>query len=235
MTDSSAEPGAPADASSAKGETRAQEPSRAERTIGRRTAEARATIPDSELRAEVDMSAYAALGPGVASVSALLTRACALGLSRTPRANAAYRDGRFELYSRVNVGLVVDTPDGYVTATLFDADRKPAADLDAEIETLSARARSGEITPPELSGGTFTLSNPGTYGIAGATPVIVAPQAAALAAGAVRETPIVRNGTIVPGFAMSITLACDHRILFGEQAALFLVRITELLEAPHTL
>jgi pyruvate dehydrogenase E2 component (dihydrolipoamide acetyltransferase) len=235
MTDSAAEPGALADASSAKGETRAQEPSRAERTIGRRTAEARATIPDSELRAEVDMSAYAALGPGVASVSALLTRACALALSRTPRANAAYRDGRFELYSRVNVGLVVDTPDGYVTVTLFDADRKPAADLDAEIETLSARARSGEITPPELSGGTFTLSNLGIYGIAGATPVIVAPQAAALAAGAVRETPIVRDGTIVPGYAMSITLACDHRILFGEQAALFLVQVTELLEAPHTL
>jgi pyruvate dehydrogenase E2 component (dihydrolipoamide acetyltransferase) len=219
-----------------RGETRLQEPSRIERTIARRSAEARATIPDTELRADVDMSGYAALASadaGGPSLDAVLARACALALRRTPRANAAYRDGRYELYSRVNVALTVDTPEGFVAVTLFDADRKPASELEHELERLSARARSGEITPPELSGATFTVTNLGRYGVAGATAVIVPPQAAALAAGAVRETPLVRDGAIVPGCAMSLSLACDHRILFGEQAARFLVHITELLAAPY--
>ena len=221
-----------------RGETSVQEPTRIERAIARRTAEARATIPDTELRAEVDMTAYAALTSGDAggpSLDAVLARASALALRQTPRANAAYRDGRYELYSRVNVGLTVDTPAGYVAVTLFDADRKPATELEAELERLSARARTGEITPPELSGATFTVTNLGRYGVGAATAVIVPPQAAALAAGALRATPIVHDGAIVPGYAMSITLACDHRILFGEQAARFLVHIRQLLQAPQGL
>jgi pyruvate dehydrogenase E2 component (dihydrolipoamide acetyltransferase) len=243
MTDPPAtapESGTPAapEPTTGRGETSVQEPTRIERTIARRTAEARATIPDTELHAEVDMSAYVASTSGDAggpSLDAVLARACALALRQTPRANAAYRDGRYELYSRVNVGLTVDTPEGYLAVTLFDADRKPARKLEAELERLSARARTGEITPPELSGATFTVTNLGRYGVAGATAVIVPPQAAALAAGAMRATPIVRDGAIVPGYAMSITLACDHRILFGEQAARFLVDIRELLEAPQAL
>ena len=219
-----------------RGETRVQEPTRTERTIARRTAEARATIPDTELRAEVDMSAFATLTVGGGpSLDAVLARACALALRQAPRANAAYRDGRYELYSRVNVGFTVDTPDGYVAVTLFDADRKPARELESELGRLIARARTGEITPPESSGATFTVTNLGRYGVAGATAVITPPQAAALAAGAVRETPIVRDGAIVPGYAMSLTLACDQRILFGEQAARFLVDIRELLEATQAL
>ena len=125
----------------------------------------------------------------VPSLDAVLARACALALRQVPRANGAYRDGRFELYSRVNVGVTVDTPEGYVAVTLFDADRKSAIELEAELERLSARARSGELTPPELSGATFTLTNLGRYGVAGATAVIVPPHAAALAAGAVRAAP----------------------------------------------
>jgi pyruvate dehydrogenase E2 component (dihydrolipoamide acetyltransferase) len=220
-----------------RGETRVQEPTRTERTIARRTAEARATVPDTELRAEADMSAFVRLtsAGGGPSLDAVLARACALALRQTPRANAAYRDGRYELYSRVNVGLTVDTPQGYVAVTLFDADRTPASELESELERLSARARRGEITPPESSGATFTVTNLGRYGVADATAVINPRQAAALAAGAVRAAPIVRDGVIVPGHAMSITLACDHRILFGEHAARFLIHIRELLEAPEAL
>ncbi len=137
-----------------RGETRIQEPTRTERTIARRTAEARATIPDTELRAEVDMSAFVTLTArgGGPSLDAVLARACALALRAAPRANGAYRDGRYELYSRVNVGITVDTPEGAVAVTLFDADRKPARELESELGRLSARARAGAITPPESSG-----------------------------------------------------------------------------------
>jgi pyruvate dehydrogenase E2 component (dihydrolipoamide acetyltransferase) len=228
---------ASAESRTGRGGTQVQEPTRTERTIARRTSEARATVPDIELRAEADMSAFVTLraAGGGPSLDAFLARACALALRHTPRANAAYRDGRYELYSRVNVGVAVDTPEGYVAVTLFDADRKPASELGSELERLGARARSGEITPPESSGATFTVTNLGRYGVADVTAVINPPQAAALAAGAVRAAPIVRDGAVVPGHAMSVTLACDHRILFGEPAARFLVRIRELLEAPEAL
>jgi pyruvate dehydrogenase E2 component (dihydrolipoamide acetyltransferase) len=216
---------------SVKGEIRIEEPSPRERTIARRTAEARATVPDLEITADVDMERCVALqaDQGFAP-TAILARACALALREVPRANAAYRDGRFELYSRVNIGLTVATDDGYVTPTVFDADRKTLAELSHEVEALSARASTGELSPPELSGATFTLTDMGIYGIASSTTIISAPQAAAVAAGAIREVPIVRDGAIVAGHSMTVTLACDHRILYGAKAAAFLTRIQKLLE-----
>jgi pyruvate dehydrogenase E2 component (dihydrolipoamide acetyltransferase) len=219
------------DAGSAKGETTVQEPTRAQRTVARRTAEARATVPDVELGAEVDMARCLALGDEIGcSVTAMLVRASALALVEVPRANGAYRDAKFELYSRVNVGVAIDTEDSYVVPTVFDADGKPLRELAEEIRLLTHRARDGALTPPELSGATFTVWNLGTYGVASATAVITPPQAAAIAAGAVRAGPVVRDGAIVPGETMTVTLACDHRILYGAQAARFLVRIKEMLE-----
>jgi pyruvate dehydrogenase E2 component (dihydrolipoamide acetyltransferase) len=199
-----------------------QEPDRSERMIARRSAEARATIPDLELSAEVDVE------PSTAS-TACLVRACALALREVPRANGAYRDGRFELYSRINVGVIVASEECYVIPTVFDADRKSLSELTAEIAKLTERA--GELSPPELAGATFTLSNPGALGVASATPVVIAPQAAALAAGAVREVPVIRDGALVPGHSMTLTLACDHRILYGAQAARFLTAVKARLEA----
>jgi pyruvate dehydrogenase E2 component (dihydrolipoamide acetyltransferase) len=168
-------------------------------------------------------------------VSALLVRACALALREVPRANAAYRDGRYELYSRVNVGYVLLGEDAFPVPTLFDADQKSVAQLADELDGLAARARAGELTPPELSGATFTVFDLGALGVASGSAVIAPPQAAAVSAGAVREAPIVRDGAIVPGHVMSMTLACDHRILYGAHAATFLHAIQTLLEHPDTL
>jgi pyruvate dehydrogenase E2 component (dihydrolipoamide acetyltransferase) len=206
---------------SAKGEVHVQEPDRSERAIARRSAEARATIPDLELSAEVDVE------PSAGS-TACLVRACALALREVPRANGAYRDGHFELYSRVNVGVVVASQESYVIPTVFDADRKSVSELSDDIAKLTERA--GELSPPELAGATFTLSNPGALGVASATPVVVPPQAAALAAGAIREIPVIREGALVAGHSMTLTLACDHRILYGAQAARFLTAVKTRLE-----
>jgi pyruvate dehydrogenase E2 component (dihydrolipoamide acetyltransferase) len=213
-----------------KGETTVLEPTRAERAIARRTAETRATVPDLELGADVDIEP--ALAVAVAhdcSLQAVLVRACALALRAHPRANAAYRDGRYELYSRVNVALTVETEDGYLSPTVLDADTKPLPVLSSELATLIERARAGELTPPELAGATFTLTDLAAWGVARAGAMVSAPQAAALAAGAVRAVPVVHGGAVVPGHMLSLTLAGDSRILFGAHAASFLAGVCDQL------
>jgi pyruvate dehydrogenase E2 component (dihydrolipoamide acetyltransferase) len=215
----------------AKGEVRMIEPDRAQRAIARRSAEARATIPHLELSAEVAMDAALTLTARDGhSITSVLARACGLALREVPQANAAYRDGNYELYSRINVGVVIATGETYTIPTVFDCDRKPIAELDEEIRRLADAARSGTLAPGAQSGATFTLSNPGGVGVTAMAPVIVPPHAAALAAGRVREIPAVRDAAIVPGKSMMITLACDHRILYGSQAAQFLTRIQKQLE-----
>ncbi len=216
---------------SSKGHVQIEEPSRVQRTIARRTAESRATVPDLELAVEVDATACLALAQArSSSLTAILLKACALALRDVPRANGAYRDGRFEIYERVNVGLVVSTEDALAIPVVFDADRKPLEQLTEEAERLSERAHLGELTPPELSGATFTFADLGPHGIASASPLIVPPHAAAVTAGAVRATATVRDGAIVPGHTMTITLAADHRILYGRQAFRFLAAIRSHLE-----
>jgi len=205
-------------------------PTRVQRTIARRAAEARATIPELELGAEVDLEcALHACHREGHSLTALLVRACALALREHPRANAAYRDGQFELYERVNVGLLVSDADDLVFATVFDADAKSLSELTAEVDKL--RHRADALTQPERSGSTFILSLEDR--VAWHLPVVWSGHAAALAAGAAREAPVVREQQVVPGQLMTLTLACDHRILYGAPAARFLARIKELLETAE--
>jgi pyruvate dehydrogenase E2 component (dihydrolipoamide acetyltransferase) len=228
-----------------KGRVSIEKPSRAQVQIALRMAESKATIPDFSLRAEVDMEQAAAAwerlqadpaaGDAPPSYNDMVVKACALALREHPRANAAYRDGAFELYERVNVGIVVATDDSLVVPTIFDADGKSVFELAWEARALEARVRDGAITPAELSGATFTVSNLGTYGVRSFAAIVTPPQAAILAVGEVRESPVVRDGQVVPGQRMSLVLSCDHRILYGAPAARFLKHIRELLERPASL
>lgn len=231
-------------ATTAKGQVQIEEPSRGGRLIARRAAESRATVPDVELTTTVDVSALVAARDElracggtepVPSLTAVVVRACAIGLREDPRANSGYRDGHFELYARVNIGVVITTDDSFLVPTIADADAKSAPELTAEIRSLAERVRAGAITPPELAGATFTVFNLGTLGVDSFSPPIVPPQAAILAVGAAREVPVVRDGAIVTGHEMTLTLVCDHRILYGAQAAKFLLRIRALLERPREL
>jgi len=190
-----------------KGTVEMVEPTAAERTIGRRAAEARATVPDIELGVDVDVGRALELE---ASPSALLVRASALALREHPRANGAYRDGHYELYSRINCGLV--TFSGEI-ATVLDADQKRLAELTAEIDDLKQRGEA--LSAAERSGATYTLSH---YPVTRPGAIIVPPHAIALAAGEVR------------GETVHVTVACDHRIVFGAHAASLLGRLRELLE-----
>ena len=232
----------PTPARGAKGAVTTLQPSRIQVQIAQRMAESKATIPDFTLHAEVAMEPAVELrtqlrkaargGDAVPSYNDMVVKACGLALREHPNANAAYRDGAFELYERVNVGIAVAAHDSLVVPTVFDADRKSLVEIAREARTLAERVRSQQITPAELSGGTFTVSNLGMYGVAGFAAIINPPQAAILAVGEVREVPVVRDGHVVPGSLMSIALTCDHRILYGAPAAELLGRIRQLLEQP---
>ncbi|HEY5053706.1 MAG TPA: dihydrolipoamide acetyltransferase family protein [Solirubrobacterales bacterium] len=226
----------------AKGQTTYEDLSKLQATISRRMAESKATAPHFYLSAEIDMSRAvqararikesAGEGEVVPSFNDMVVKACALALREFPRANGAYRDGRFELYSRVNVGIAVTGQDALVVPTVFDADGKGLRQIATESRALAQRVRDAQITPPELSGATFTVSNLGMFGIDSFAAVINPPQAAILAVGAIKERPVVSDGQLASAHLMQVNLACDHRILYGADGARFLARIRELLEEP---
>jgi pyruvate dehydrogenase E2 component (dihydrolipoamide acetyltransferase) len=245
-----AAPAAPAiDVTAAKGETTVVEPSRIQRTIARRMAESKATIPDFTLSLDIDMERCVELraelkrlsGKEAPTYNDMVVKACALALREHPRANGSYRDGRFELHSRVNVGVAVavdaDDPrsSALVVPTVLDADTKALGEIARETRLLAQRVRDATITPPELSGATFTVSNLGMYGVRQFTAIVNPPQAAILAVGAVELRPAIGEQAAVARHAMTLTLSCDHRILYGADAALFLARIRELLQEPASL
>ena len=235
-------PGAAERPETAKGSTSFEELTKLQSTVARRMAESKATAPHFYLSVEAEMSravearahlkAGAKEGDVVPSFNDMVVKACAIALRENPRANGAYRDGRLELYSRVNVGVAVAAQDALVVPTVFDADLKGLAQIATETRALAQRVRDGTITPPELSGGTFTVSNLGMFGISSFAAVINPPQAGILAVGAIAERPVVKDGEITIGNLMAMTLACDHRILYGAEGAVFLDRIRNLLEEP---
>jgi pyruvate dehydrogenase E2 component (dihydrolipoamide acetyltransferase) len=227
----------------AKGEVQVIELNRLQQTIARRMAESKATVPHFYLETEIDMTEAVKVRAELKQLSGdaptptfndMVVKACALALRQFPRANGSYRDGRVELYSRVNVGVAVAAQDALVVPTVFDADRKSLGEIAAETRTLALKVREGKITPPELSGGTFTVSNLGMFGVTNFSAVINPPQAALLAVGALQPKPAADAETrrVTVRDAMGVTLACDHRILYGADGAQFLARIRELLERP---
>jgi pyruvate dehydrogenase E2 component (dihydrolipoamide acetyltransferase) len=228
----------------AKGEVTRREPTRSQSLIARRMAESRATVPDFTLQTDVDAGrlvdiraqlkeqAGATKAP---TVNDLVVKACALSLRDHPSVNGAWRDGAFEEYARVNVGVAVATDDGLVVPVIFDADSKDVHQIAAETQALVAKARDGSITPPDLSGGTFSISNLGMFGIDTFTAVVNPPQAAILSVGRLREVPVVHDGEVVPGHVLTLTLAVDHRAVYGAPAAKFLESVRDRLAAPAAL
>jgi len=242
-----AEPPAPAEptatATGAKGEASIHEPTRLQRTVSRRMAEAKATVPDFSLELDVDMTLCIELRERLKaqtdrapSFNDMVVKASALALRDHPRVNGAYRDGKWETYSRINVGVAVAAQEALVVPVVQDADQKSLGEISRQARRLIERVRSGEITPPELSGGTFSVSNLGMYGIERFTAIVNPPQAAILAVGALMKKPAVdERGRVVARDLMTLTLICDHRILYGADGAAFLAQVREILQQPLSL
>ncbi len=166
----------------------------------------------------------------------MVVKAAAIGLREHPRVNGAYRDGKFELYEKVNIGVAVAAQDTLVVPTIFDTATKSLGEIARAAHEAIEKVRDNTITPPELSGGTFTVSNLGMFGIDRFSAVINPPQAAILAVGALKKKPIVDDsGRVVARDMATLSLVSDHRILYGADAAQFLARVREVLENPLAL
>ncbi len=204
-------------------------------------AESKATAPHFYLSAEIEMSrafeararlkAAAAEGEVVPSLQRPGDQGLRAGPARVPARQRRLSRRSLELTERVNVGVAVAAEAALVVPTIFDADKKGLR----RIATEARRWPSGSettITPPELSGATFTVSNLGMYGVFDFGAVINSPQAAILAVGEIAERAVVGDAGLAAARLMGVTLACDHRILYGAEAAEFLARVRALLEEP---
>jgi pyruvate dehydrogenase E2 component (dihydrolipoamide acetyltransferase) len=215
-----------------------------QRTIAARMSESRAQIPEFTLEAEIDMAALAevreelrALGrEPLPSFNDLVVKAVGLALRKHPALNSSWADGRIRRHERVNVGIAVATEDALYVPTIFDADTLSIFEIAAQARDQIEKVTAGTISPDELRDGTFTVSNLGMFGVRRFNAVINPPQAGILAVGEVARRAVVDDaGAIVARHQMDVALSCDHRVVYGAQAAQFLQSLKTLLERPVAL
>jgi pyruvate dehydrogenase E2 component (dihydrolipoamide acetyltransferase) len=171
------------------------------------------------------------------STLAIILRACVAGLREVPSLNSSLDAERGEviLHRHVNLGVATATDRGLVVPVIKDAHRLPLLRLAAELDRLAAAARDGSVTPPELTGGTFTVSNYGALGMDGGSPVINFPEAAILGVGRIADRPWVHKGAVRPRKVVTLSLAFDHRLADGAEAAAFLRLLADCIEHPTRL
>jgi pyruvate dehydrogenase E2 component (dihydrolipoamide acetyltransferase) len=228
---------------SGKGEVSILEPTPTQATIARRMTESATTIPVFTVTTDVDVSEVVSsrreardLGEDAPSINDFVVKAAAAALRELPRFNASYVDGKVECYSRVNVGIAVATDDALLVPVVRDADRKSVPELAEEIRALADGARKRTLRPEDFHDATFTVSNLGMFGVRAFTAIIDPPQVAILAVGSARRVPVA-DGTDGVAFRdlLTVTLSCDHRVVYGADGARFLSRLRELLEQPLAL
>ena len=166
------------------------------------------------------------------SVNDIVVKAVAVALRAHPEVNVSFGGDKLIRHHRVHVGVAVAIPDGLIVPVIRDADTKTVTQISAETRDLATRARAGKLKPDEFTGSTFSVSNLGMFGVDQFTAVINPPEAAILAVGATKQDAVVRDGQIVVGYTMAITLSVDHRALDGATGAKFLADLTALLENP---
>ena len=210
-------------------------------TIARRLLESKQGIPHYRLAADVDLTALLArravlraAGTEV-SVNDLLVRACALTLVEHPAVNAQLQGDEVHKFPHADIAVAVAADGGLVTPIVRSADTKSAAQIGAETGDLAARARSGKLTREEITGGTFTLSNLGMFGVDRFDAIINPPQVAILAVGAGADRAIVRGGSVVVAKVATLTLSCDHRVVDGAIGAQFLRALRQTIESADAL
>ncbi|HEX2499908.1 MAG TPA: dihydrolipoamide acetyltransferase family protein [Methylomirabilota bacterium] len=176
-------------------------------------------------------------GSAELTLTVFLVKAVAMALRVHPRFNATldHATGELVLKRYYNIGVAVDTDQGLVVPVVRGVEGKGIRDLAAELARLVARTREGKATLEDLRGGSFTVTNTGALGGTGATPIINYPEVAILGVGRARQTPVVRDGQIVPRLVLPLSLAFDHRVIDGMEAARFSTELVGLLEAPERL
>jgi pyruvate dehydrogenase E2 component (dihydrolipoamide acetyltransferase) len=221
-------------------------PNRMQATIARRMAESKSTVPDFTVTVEARVDEAVRLRqqlkdsvPGAEKVTMtdMLMRACALALRKFPEVNSSWVDGKFQRKRAINIGLAVPPKEGLglLVPVVHDVDRKDLIQISIESRQVIERARSGRPGEHDLTGGTFSISNLGMYGVDEFTAIINPPEAGILAVGAIKDAPVVDDGKIVAGKVMRMTLTVDHRVFYGATAAQFMAEVKRLIENPVTL
>jgi pyruvate dehydrogenase E2 component (dihydrolipoamide acetyltransferase) len=217
------------------------------RTIARRLSQSMQTAPHYYVTSVIDTEKLAALRqqineytatdpvPVKVSFNDLIVKAVAKALVRIPQVNASFAEDRLLLKRQVHIGVAVALEQGLIVPVLRDADKRGILDIARETRRLAEAAREGKLRPEDFSGGTFTISNLGMYGVESFTAVINPPESAILAVGSITPTPAVVDGQVVVRNRMKVTLSSDHRAIDGALAARFLQEVKRLLEEPFGL
>lgn len=212
------------------------------KTIAKRLSQSLGPIPTFFLTTDVDMgrvwearTALNAAGDTKVSFNDIIIKATALALKQHPACNAWWQDDHIRYWNEVHISMAVAIEDGLITPVIRDADRKSMREIGKEAKELAGRARDRKLKPEEYTGGTFSVSNLGMFDIDQFTAIINPPECGILAIGSITDQPVVKDGQIVPGKRMRLTMSCDHRVIDGATGAAFLKTLKQMLENPLAL
>jgi pyruvate dehydrogenase E2 component (dihydrolipoamide acetyltransferase) len=206
------------------------------KTAAERVALSARTAPQSTITMEVDMSNAMKLHERVhVSYTDMLVKAVAKALAEHPIINSTLEDEKIKIFADINVGVAVATEKGLIVPAIYNADRKTLEEIAPLLKELVEKAKQGRLTKEELTGGTFTITNLGMYGVDVFTPIINPPETAILGVGRVVERPVVMGGQIVVRPVMQLSLTFDHRVVDGAPAAEFLQKVKQVMENPNML
>jgi pyruvate dehydrogenase E2 component (dihydrolipoamide acetyltransferase) len=209
------------------------------KTIARRLGESKFTAPHFYLTIDIDMDnamsarkSINAIGDVKISFNDFVVKAAAVALRRHPKVNTSWLGDTIRYNEHVNIGVAVAVEEGLLVPVVRFADSKSLSQIGDEVRELAGRAKSKKLQPHEWEGNTFTISNLGMYGISEFTAIINSPDSCILAVGGIKQIPVVKNGEVVPGNVMKVTLSCDHRVVDGATGSEFLNTFKKMLENP---
>tara|TARA_R110001592_G_scaffold72390_3_gene221258 strand:+ start:168239 stop:169486 length:1248 start_codon:yes stop_codon:yes gene_type:complete len=209
------------------------------KTIARRLSESKFSAPHFYLTLEIDMDnaiearkSINAVAPQKISFNDFVIKAAAVALKQHPVINSSWAGDSIRRNHEINIGMAVAVDEGLLVPVIRNADQKGLATINTEAKEFAGKARDKKLQPSEWEGNTFTISNLGMFGIETFTAIINAPDACILAVGGIKQVPVVKNGAVVPGNVMKITLSCDHRVVDGASGAAFLNTMKGILENP---
>ncbi|MBL4625729.1 MAG: 2-oxo acid dehydrogenase subunit E2 [Flavobacteriales bacterium] len=209
------------------------------KVIARRLAESKFSAPHFYLTMEIDMDAAIdarksinEVAPLKISFNDIIIKAVSEGIIQNPKVNASWQGESVRYADHIHIGVAVAVDDGLVVPVVQFADGKTLTQISTQVKDLAVKAKTRKLQPQEMEGNTFTISNLGMFGIEQFTSIINIPEACILSVGAIKQVPVVKNGQIVPGNVMKVTLACDHRAVDGAIGSAFLKTFKQLMESP---
>ncbi|GGH77359.1 pyruvate dehydrogenase complex dihydrolipoamide acetyltransferase [Phaeocystidibacter marisrubri] len=209
------------------------------KTIARRLAESKFTAPHFYLTIEIDMDNAVATrkrindrGDVKVSFNDLVIKAAAVALTKHPAVNSSWMGDSIRQYDHVNIGVAVAVEEGLLVPVVRHANAKGLVQISAEVRESAQKAKDKKLQPSDWEGNTFTISNLGMFGIEEFTAIVNPPDSCIMAVGGIRQVPVVKDGQVVPGNVMKVTLSCDHRVVDGAKGAAFLQTFKQMMEEP---